>query len=98
VDVADIIREVAAEYEVMTAQTLDAAQADGLEKLRAAGAQITDLSAEERQAWAERLQTLPARKAKEFTDLGYDGPAIFNAYFKAAEEAGFTFPVPYSVE
>lgn len=97
-DVVAIIREVAAEYEVMTAEALDAAQADGLEKLRAAGAEITELSAEERQAWAERLQTLPTRKAAEFTELGHDGPAIFNAYLAAAEAAGFTFPVDYTVE
>lgn len=97
-EVADIIREVAAEYENMTAQALDAAQADGLEKLRAAGADVTELSAEERQAWAERLQTLPTRKAEEFTELGYDGPAIFNAYLAAAEAAGFSFPVDYTVK
>lgn len=97
-EVVEIIREVALEYEQMTAEALDAAQAAGMEQLEAAGAQITELSAEERQAWAERLATLPQRKADEFTELGYDGAAIFNAYFAAAAAAGFEFPVDYEVE
>jgi hypothetical protein len=67
-------------------------------KLIEAGANITELSAEERQAWAERLVDLPRRKAAEFTELGYDGAGIFNAYFAAAEEAGLSFPVEYSVD
>lgn len=97
-EVVDIIREVALEYEQMTAEALDASYATGMEQLQAAGAQITTLSAEERQAWAERLATLPQQKADEFTELGYDGAGIFNAYFAAAEAAGFEFPVAYSVE
>lgn len=97
-EVVEIIREVATEYEMVTARALDRDQADGIEKLKAAGATITVLSPEERQAWAERLAGLPAAKAKEFTAAGYDGPAIFNSYLQAAKAAGYTFPVEYVIE
>lgn len=97
-EVMDIIREVATEYEMVTAQALDHDQAAGIEKLKAAGTVITVLSPEERQAWAERLAGLPNAKAKEFTAAGFDGPAIFRSYLAAAKEAGYSFPVDYVIE
>ena len=97
-EVTDIIREVAREYEQVTAEALDRDQAAGIEKLKAAGAVITVLSPEERQAWAERLAGLPGAKAKEFTEAGFDGPAIFRSYLDAAKEAGYSFPVAYAIE
>jgi C4-dicarboxylate-binding protein DctP len=97
-EVVEIIREVSAEYEMVTAEALDRDQAAGIEKLKAAGAVITLLSPEERQAWAERLIGLPAAKSKEFTEAGYDGAAIFRSYLTAAKEAGYSFPVDYVIE
>ncbi len=97
-EVVEIIREVATEYEMVTAEALDHDQAAGIEKLKEAGAVITVLSEQERQAWAQRLAGLPAAKAKEFTAAGYDGPAIFNSYLQAAKAAGYSFPVDYVIE
>lgn len=97
-EVTDIIREVALEYEQVTAAALDHDQAAGIEKLKAAGAVITTLSPEERQSWAERLAGLPSAKAKEFTEAGFDGPAIFRSYLDAAKAAGYSFPVEYVIE
>jgi C4-dicarboxylate-binding protein DctP len=97
-EVLQIIKEVSLEYELVTAKALDADQAAGIEKLKAAGATITTLSEQERAEWAARLEDLPSKKAKEFTDMGYDGKGIFNAYFKAAKEAGYSFPVEYEIK
>ena len=97
-EVVEIIREVATEYEMVTARALDHDQAAGIEKLSAAGAVITALSPDERQAWAERLAGLPNAKAKDFTAAGFDGPAIFRSYLQAAKEAGHSFPVDYVIE
>lgn len=97
-EVLKIIKEVSIEYEMVTAKALDADQAAGIEKLKAAGATITTLSEDERKQWAERLADLPNQKAKEFSEMGYDGPGIFKAYLKAAKEAGYTFPVEYHIE
>lgn len=97
-EVVEIIREVALEYEQVTAKALDRDQAAGIAKLKEAGAVITTLSSEERQAWAERLAGLPNAKAKELSALGFDGPGIFRSYFAAAKDAGFSFPVEYVVE
>lgn len=94
-EVMEIIREVALEYEQVTAEALDHDQAEGIRKLEAAGATVTRLSPEERQAWAERLAGLPRTKAGEFTAMGYDGAGIFRTYLAAAKAAGHVFPVDY---
>lgn len=97
-EVMAIIREVAADYEQVTAEALDKDQADGIRKLQEAGAVITTLPQAERQKWAERLAHLPNDKAREFTEMGYDGPGIFRAYLAAAKAAGYEFPVEYHID
>lgn len=97
-EVMEIIGKVALEYEQVTAKALDEGNADGVAKLKKAGADVTILAPSERQAWAKRLADLPNKKAKELSALGYNGPGIFRAYMAAAKEAGYDFPTEYKID
>jgi len=97
-EVMDIIAEVAAEYEVEVAKALDVAQAEGLRTLGDNGAIVTTLSADQRQAWAEKLADWPNEMAQKVSAEGYDGTGIFRAYIKYLEEDGYTFPVSYQID
>lgn len=97
-EVYDIILEVAAEYEVKVAEELDRANADGIKKLEEAGAVITRLPEDQRQAWAEKLADWPNQMAQKVTEAGFDGSAIFNDYIRFLVEDGVTLPVRYQID
>ena len=98
-DVRDIIAEVGREYEIQGGIQSDAKQAAGLEALRASeGTEVTSISPEQRQAWAESLKGFPNTRAQDFKEAGFDGPGIFRAYIETAKAAGVEFPVEYVIE
>ncbi len=97
-EVYDIIVEVALEYEALVAEELDKANADGIARLEEAGAIITRLPDDQRQAWAEKLADWPNEMAQKVTEAGFDGTAIFNDYIRFLEEDGATLPVRYQID
>jgi len=97
-EVLDIILEVAGEYELLVAESLDEAQARGLATLESNGATVTTLAPEQRLAWAEKLAGWPNEMAQKVSAEGYDGTGIFRAYIEYLEEDGYTFPVRYEID
>ena len=97
-EVAEIIREVGREYEAKSGEALDAAQARGLDGLKAAGANIRELPAEVRQGWAESMLPFPKAQATEADGRGLPGTAVMKDFLRLVSESGYTWPVPYSVE
>lgn len=97
-EVYEIIVEVAAEYELEVAKALDAGNKAGLEKLKEAGAIITVLPEDQRQAWAEKLKDWPNQMAQQVNEQGFNGTAIFRDYIRFLEEDGYQLPVTYTIE
>lgn len=97
-EVLAIIKEVALEYEAKVAVALDEGNKAGLARLAEAGATITTLPADQRQAWAEKLADWPNQIANQMTEQGYDGKAIFEDYIRFLEEDGYTLPVVYQFD
>lgn len=97
-EVAAIIREVGAEYEVKSGEALDAAQERGLTGLKEAGANIRELPPEVRQGWAESLQPFPKTQAAEADGRGLPGTAVMRDFLRLVTESGYQWPVAYSVD
>jgi TRAP-type C4-dicarboxylate transport system substrate-binding protein len=97
-EVLDIIKQVALEYEVIVADELDKANEAGIAKLKEAGANITILPDDQRQAWAEKLADWPNQMAAKVTEAGFDGSAIFKDYIRFLEEDGGSLPVTYKID
>ena len=97
-EILNIIREVAAEYELKVAETLDEAQVTGLSVARENGADVSELPEDQRVAWAERLRDWPNKMAIEMTSQGYEGSAIFRDYLAELAADGYALPVDYPIE
>lgn len=96
-EVLAIIEDVAQQYEVRVAVALDEDNASGLAKLAEVGTEITTLPADQRRAWAERVADFPAEMARQMTEQGYDGAAIFNDYIDLLEADGQELPYRYVI-
>lgn len=98
-DVVKIIEEVGREYQTVWAKAANEnhdnamAKLDGIDKVT-----IYGVPAEQRAAWAERVRDLPRKRAQEMNDLGYPGTEIMKSYMKHMKEAGYDFPVDYTLE
>jgi len=97
-EVLAIIEDVALDYEAKVAVALDEANAAGLKKLEEAGAFITTLPEDQRQAWAQKLSAWPNEMAAKLTENGFDGSAIFQDYIRFLEEDGYKLPVAYQID
>ena len=96
--VQKIFTEVAAEYEVKSAETAKQWDEEATEEMKAAGVTVTDLPAADVEKWIESLPNIPQEKADEATQMGYPGVEIFNAYIAAQKELGYTYPREWVIE
>ena len=97
-DVQKIIREVGREYELRSGAALDAAQAKGLEGLKAAGATIRELSAATRQEWADSLADFPRKQVAEAEGRGLPAKAVVGAWLQTVADTGFQWPHVYKID
>ncbi len=97
-DVQQIIREVGRAYEEQAGASLNARQESGLKGLAEVGAQIKTLSDEARAGWAVSLDAFPNQQAKDADGRGMPGTEVMNAYLKAVDESGYTWPHAYTIE
>lgn len=96
-EVQQIIREVGREYENRSGAALDAAQAKGLDGLKAAGAKIRELPADVRQGWANAMADFPRRQVEEAEKRGMPGRAVMATFLKAVAETGYQWPHAYTI-
>lgn len=97
-EVQKIILEVGREYETKSGEALNAKQAEGLEGLRAAGANVTELSDDKRRGWAEALAGYPALQAGEADKRGLPGTEIMRTYLDKVTEAGYEWLIDYKLD
>ena len=96
--VQDILVEVGREYDIVNAEMQAKADAEGLERLRAAGVEIRELSPAERAKWAEAVKGLPNEMAQDANRRGEPGTQVFRAYIANLKKLGYTFPVEYQID
>lgn len=97
-EVVAIIDEVATEWETVATEFAAAQEEIGYTKLSDAGAKITEISAEAKTEWAERLAPFVQSSATALNDQGLPGAEILNRYIELTEAEGHTFPHRYEVE
>ncbi len=97
-DVQTIIMEVGRGYEDQAGATLNARQEAGLSGLKDVGAEIKTLGDDVRAGWAESLTSFPAQQATDADGRGMPGTEVMNAYLKAVEGVGYSWPVQYEIK
>lgn len=91
-----VLSEVAREYELRQAQSLDASNQAGLQSLQQV-AKVSILSDKDRAQWAEGLKAWPGSMAREARRSGLPATAILRSYIRHLEAEGHSFPVAYPV-
>jgi len=89
-EVQDVLLEVAVEYRDHVASVAMDRAAESLEAYKAAGGTVIEVSAEDRQAWADAMPNIAAEWAKTLNDKGQPGTEMLKAYMGKLAEAGFT--------
>ncbi|MBD3678475.1 MAG: C4-dicarboxylate TRAP transporter substrate-binding protein [Rhodobacteraceae bacterium] len=97
-EVQKILMEVGRAYENQAGASLNAAQERGINGLKEVGATINDISPEVRAGWAQSLSSFPNQQAKDADGRGFPGSAVMSRYLKAAAEAGYDWPLEYTIE
>jgi len=97
-DVAQIIREVGAQYEQRSGAALDEAQERGLSGLEEAGAVLSELPEATRQEWAASLAEFPGIQARDADGRGMPGTAVMGSYLQAVAASGYDWPYAYSLD
>ena len=97
-EIQTILAEVGRGYENQAGATLNARQAAGLEGLKEVGAEIKTLSEDARAGWAKSLTGFPAQQAKDADGRSMPGTEVMNAYLKAVESVGYSWPVTYEIK
>ena len=97
-DVQKIIAEVGRDYEIRVGKALDQSNAAGLERLKTAGAQVSQISPAARKEWAEGLKDWPAKAAKDLDRRGMPGMAVLKSYIAALKGEGWVPPVDYQLQ
>jgi TRAP-type C4-dicarboxylate transport system substrate-binding protein len=96
-EVQEILVEVAKEFEEKTGEVNKAEYARHVEELRGKTT-VKELPDDVRKAWAEALAAWPQQIAKEIDGKGLPGSETLKLALKAAEDAGYTWPVRYQIE
>lgn len=97
-EVQKIILEAGKGYEETSGPALNERQKAGLDGLEKAGAKVKKLPEEARKGWAKSLTGFPARQAKEADGRGMPGTEVLRSYIENVTEAGYEWPVEYTVE
>lgn len=97
-DVQKILVDVGREYELRVAKALDQSNAAGLERLKAAGAKVTEISPAARKEWATGIKGWPNKAAKDLDKKGLPGSPVLKSYLKHLKAEGWTPTVDYVVQ
>lgn len=97
-EVQKIIREVGAEFEARAGESLNAAQARGLEGLKAAGANVVELDPQARADWAQTLAGFPAKMAADGDKRGLPASDVIKGYIAEIQASGYQMPVEYKFD
>lgn len=96
-EVAEILMEVAADYEEQTG-TVNLSEYDRLvEELRGL-ITVTEIDPEVRKAWAESLAEWPQSMADELESQGLPAKQVLNLVLDRAEANGYEWPVRYQIK
>lgn len=96
-DVVAIIDQVASESAMRVAEISKQRDIDVEAKVRAEGIKVNVLPESERQLWANAVKDLPGKSAKELDAKGQPASAVLKSYIQFLTEAGYNFPVKYSL-
>ncbi|MDG1529748.1 MAG: C4-dicarboxylate TRAP transporter substrate-binding protein [Paracoccaceae bacterium] len=88
--VKDVLQTVAVEYRDHIAGIAMDRAAASLDAYKAGGGTVVEMSAAERQAWADSMPNVAADWAKKLDDAGAPGTAMLNAYMAKLKAAGET--------
>lgn len=97
-DVQKIVADVGREYELRVAKSLDVSNTQGLEKLKAVGAKITEITPAARKDWATGIKDWPNKVAKDMDKTGLPASSVLKAYIKHLKAEGWVPPVEYAVQ
>lgn len=87
-EVQTALREVTKEYRDLMAEVTTAGDAKGREACVAQGGTVTELSADQRQVWADTLPNIAQEWAKAADAQGLPGTQVLKAYMDQMREAG----------
>ena len=96
-EVQEIVVEVAKEFEEKTGSVNKEQYDKQVETLRGLTT-VKELPAEVRADWAKALAAWPQQVAKELDGKGLPASDVLKAQLKAAEDAGYSWPVHYEIE
>jgi TRAP-type C4-dicarboxylate transport system substrate-binding protein len=97
-EIRGIIEESALEYEMESAKAARDWDVEALKLMEKEGVIIAALPANERAEWVANLPNVPQTRATEATELGFPGPAIWNAYMDSQKAQGYVFPREWVVK
>lgn len=97
VEIRNIIKDVAKEYEIQGAKELNRRQVAGLENLKKSGATVQTLNASVRQRWAQSLSEFPNSMAQDANSRNMPGSEILQSYMQEIDKSGYDWPVRYQI-
>ncbi|MGI9420431.1 MAG: C4-dicarboxylate TRAP transporter substrate-binding protein [Geminicoccaceae bacterium] len=87
-EVQTVLQEVAVDYRDHVAEVAMGRAAESVEKFKAAGGEVVELSAEERAAWAQSMPNIAVEWAKGLDEAGAPGSDMLIAYIEKLKAAG----------
>lgn len=97
-EVQKVIQEAALDYRDHTAKVALEIADESLAKFRDAGGKVTELSAEDRNKWAQTMPNIAKEWAEEREKEGLPGKAILSAYMEAMRAANQSIPRQWDKE
>lgn len=97
-NVQQVLSDLGREYEVRVAKALDQSNAAGLEKLKTAGAKVSEMSPAARREWATGIKDWPNKVAKDMDKRGQPASAVLKSYIRHLKAEGWAPPVEYAVQ
>jgi TRAP-type C4-dicarboxylate transport system substrate-binding protein len=96
-EVQDIMVEVAKDFEEQTGIVNASAYGEQVEKLKGL-THVSELPADVRLSWAKAIAHWPQVVAHQLDDQGLPASDVLKLTLKAAEDAGYTWPVRYEIQ
>ena len=96
-DLVAMIDKVADETALKTTELSQQRDSAMDAKSKTLGVKVDELSAADRQRWAEAMKGVPAAEAKRMNDKGLPGSTVLKAYIRILKEEGYKFPVEYVI-
>jgi TRAP-type C4-dicarboxylate transport system substrate-binding protein len=97
-EVQQVFKEVGAEYEKRFAEAQRATAEASLQRMSSAGATVGELTAPERQRWADTIPNVAQTWATDLQNKGSPGNEILKAYMNGLKKSGAQLPRDWSVK